>query len=569
MTLQHDPEVDSVTTATRPCPHVTHELSNQPPPRVDVDEFTTHVCLVEGVRRFDAEWALDLLGEVGRLVGSASFQHDAELANSQTPVLHGFDRWGGRIDEVEYHPAYHRIIGDAVSHGAHTAAWAQPRPGANVARAATFFLFAQVEPGHACPVSMSHAAVPSLLLQPDVAADWVPRLLSRSYDPTLGDGTKASAIFGMAMTEKQGGSDVRANTTVAVPAGTGGPGATYLLTGHKWFCSAPMSDAFLVLAQASGPGGEGLSCFLVPRVLPDGTRNVFRVQRLKDKLGNRSNASSEIELDGTVAVMVGEPGRGVRTIIEMVNRTRLDCIIGSAAGMRQSVAEAVWHARHREAFGRLLVDQPAMDAVLADLALESEAATLVALRLARAYDDDADDAEIAFRRLATAVVKYWVCKRGPHHAYEALECLGGGGYTDEFPLARRYREQPVMAVWEGSGNVIALDVLRALAREADALDAFDAEVSTARGAHALLDAHLDATRALAVRVTGMDADEAQRNARRLVEAMALSLQAALLVRHAPDPVAAAFVGARLGSDRGHQYGVLPAGADTAAILERA
>jgi putative acyl-CoA dehydrogenase len=569
MTLQHGPEVDAVTAVTHPRPHLTHDVRNQPPRRVEVDELTTHVALVDAVRHFDAEWALDDLGEVGRLVGSGSFQHDAELANTQPPVLHVFDRWGERIDEVEYHPAYHRIIGDAVSHGAHTSAWAQPRPGANVARAATFFLFAQVEPGHACPVSMSHAAVPSLLLQPDVAADWVPRLLSRSYDPALGDGAKSSAIFGMAMTEKQGGSDVRANTTVAVPAGAGGPGAAYLLTGHKWFCSAPMSDAFLVLAQATGPGGEGLSCFLVPRVLPDGTRNVFRVQRLKDKLGNRSNASSEIELDGTVAVMVGEPGRGVRTIIEMVNRTRLDCIIGTAAGMRQSVAEAVWHARHREAFGRLLVDQPAMDAVLADLALESEAATVAALRLARAYDDDADHAEIAFRRLATAIVKYRVCKRGPHHAYEALECLGGGGYTEEFPLARRYREQPVMAVWEGSGNVIALDVLRALAREADALDAFDAEVSIARGAHALLDAHLDATRALAARVAGMDADEAQRNARRLVESMALSLQAALLVRHAPHPVAAAFVGARLGPDRGHQYGVLPAGTDTVAILERA
>jgi putative acyl-CoA dehydrogenase len=556
-------------TTAQPHPHLTHSVTNQPPPRVDVDELASDTALTDAVQRFDAGWALDGLGDVGRLVGSASFQRDAELANTMTPVLHAFDRWGNRIDEVDYHPAYHRIIGDAVLHGAHTSAWAQPRPGANVARAATFFLFAQVEPGHACPVSMSHAAVPTLLLQPDVAATWLPRLYSRSYEPGLGDGSKTSAVFGMAMTEKQGGSDVRANTTAAVPTGPGGPGATYLLTGHKWFCSAPMSDAFLVLAQASGPGGEGLSCFLVPRVLPDGSRNVFRVQRLKDKLGNRSNASSEIELDGTVAVMVGEPGRGVRTIIEMVNRTRLDCIIGSAAGMRQSVAEAVWHARHRAAFGRVLVDQPAMAAVLTDLALESEAATITALRLARAYDDDATGADAAFRRLATAVAKYWVCKRGPHHAYEALECLGGGGYTEEFPLARRYREQPVMAVWEGSGNVIALDVLRAMAREPDALEAFDAEVSKARGAHALLDAHLDATRGLAARVAGADPDEAQAGARRLVESMALALQASLLVQHGPGTVAEAFVGARLAPDRGHQYGVLPRGTDTSAVLARA
>lgn len=395
----------------------------------------------------------------------------------------------------------------------------------------------------------------------------MPRVLSRQYGPELEPG-KQPAVFGMAMTEKQGGSDVRANTTVAVPAGAGGPGADYLLTGHKWFCSAPMSDAFLVLAQATGNAGEGLSCFLLPRVLPDGSRNTFRIQRLKDKLGNRSNASSEVELDGTLATMVGDPGRGVRTIIEMVARTRLDCVLGSSAGMRESVAEALWHARGRSAFGGLLVDQPAMTAVLSDLALESEAATVTSLRLARAHDEDADESERALRRLATAVAKYWICKRGPQHAYEALECLGGNGYTEDFPLARRYREQPVMAIWEGSGNVIALDVLRAMTREPDSVAALDAEVGRARGQHALLDEHLDRLRAQWRELAGMDVEQAQLRARGVVESMALALQASLLVRHSPNEVSEAFVRSRLGADRGHGWGVLPAGADLGAILAR-
>ncbi|MFZ2178079.1 MAG: acyl-CoA dehydrogenase family protein [Rhodococcus sp. (in: high G+C Gram-positive bacteria)] len=553
---------------THPAPHSTHTVLNQSTPRVDVNEFTLDTVLTEGVRRHDADWAVGELTDIGELVGSKSFQHDAELANTILPELHTFDRWGNRIDEVEYHPAYHRIISSAVAHGAHTSAWADPKPGANVARAASFMLFSQVEPGHACPISMTHAVIPSLELQPDVAALWKPRALSRSYTPELDAPGKASAIFGMSMTEKQGGSDVRANTTVAKPAGRGGPGADYLLTGHKWFCSAPMSDAFLVLAQAEGAGGEGLSCFLLPRVLPDGTRNVFRIQRLKNKLGNKSNASSEIELDGTVGVMVGEPGRGVRTIIEMVARTRLDCILGSAAGMRQSVAEAVWHARHRSAFGKVLSDQPAMASVLADLALESEAATVTALRLARAYDDDASEQERSFRRLATAVAKYWICKRGPHHSYEALECLGGNGYTEDFPLARRYREQPVMAVWEGSGNVIALDVLRAMTREPDSVAAFDAEVSLARGSNPTLDGHLDRVRHRLGELATADPDRAQLRARTVVESMALALQASLLVRFSPAATADAFIDARLGPDRTHEYGTLSPAADLGAILAR-
>ncbi|ANS31546.1 protein aidB [Rhodococcus opacus] len=559
----------SETNITHPAPHRTHTVLNQSVPRTDVNEFTLDTVLAEGVRRHDADWATGELTDIGALVGSATFQHDAELANTIIPELKTFDRWGNRIDEVEYHPAYHRIISAAVAHGAHTSAWADPKPGANVARAAAFMMFAQIEPGHSCPISMTNAVIPSLDLQPDVAAIWKPRALSRSYTPELDAPGKASAIFGMSMTEKQGGSDVRANTTVATPAGRGGPGADYLLTGHKWFCSAPMSDAFLVLAQAEGAGGEGLSCFLLPRILPDGTRNVFRIQRLKNKLGNKSNASSEIELDGTVGVMVGEPGRGVRTIIEMVARTRLDCVLGSTAGMRQSVAEAVWHARHRSAFGKVLADQPAMTSVLADLALESEAATVTALRLARAHDDDANEQERSFRRLATAVAKYWICKRGPHHAYEALECLGGNGYTEDFPLARRYREQPVMAVWEGSGNVIALDVLRAMTREPDSVAAFDAEVNLARGSSVVLDEHLDRVRRQLGELATEDPARAQLRARTVVESMALALQASLLTRFSPTAVADAFVDARLGPDRTHEYGTLSPAADLGSILDRA
>jgi putative acyl-CoA dehydrogenase len=536
-------------------PSLTHEVSNQAPPREGVDEFGANLALVEGVERFDAGWAADALHEAGRLVGSSAFQADAELAERRAPELRTHDRWGNRIDEVDYDESYHRVIGAAVARGAHTSAWADPRPGANVARAAMFMLFAQVEPGHACPISMTHAAVPALAASPDLAVKWMPRLLSRDYDGTLRPG-KPGALFGMAMTEKQGGSDVRAGTTAAADAGDG----SWRLTGHKWFCSAPMSDAFLVLAQAPG----GLSCFLLPRLLDDGSRNVFRIQRLKDKVGNRSNASSEVEFDGTTAFLVGEEGRGVRTIIEMVARTRLDCVLGTAAGMRQVVAEAVWHARHRSAFGAKLVDQSAMTAVLADLALEAEAATLTGLRLARAHDDDADDAERAFRRLATAVAKYWICKRGPEHAYEGMECLGGNGYTESFTLGRRYREQPVMAIWEGSGNVIALDVLRAIEREPQALEVFLDEVSLA--SHPDLDAHVARIRAL---LRSMTPDAAPATARRLTEDLALALQTSLMLRYAPAASGEAFAAARLGEHRGRLYGVLPAGTDLRSIVNRA
>jgi putative acyl-CoA dehydrogenase len=540
----------------------THEVFNQAPPRVEVDEFGGNAALREGVARYDAAWALPDLERIGRYVGTVDFQHDAERANRREPELRTHDRHGNRVDEVDYDESYHRIIRAAVAEGAHTSAWASPQPGANVARAATFMLFAQIEPGHACPVSMTHAAVPVVAQSPGLAEKWMPRLLSREYSGDLGTPSKSSALFGMAMTEKQGGSDVRANTTRAVASGEGD--GAYRLTGHKWFCSAPMSDAFLLLAQT----GAGLGCFLVPRVLDDGTRNVFRIQRLKDKLGNRANASSEIELDDTVGFLIGEEGRGVATIIEMVAGTRLDCILGTTAGMRQVTAEALWHVRHRAAFGALLIDQPAMTAVVADLALETEAATATALRLARAHDADASDADVAFRRLATAVAKYWICKRGPAHAYEALECLGGNGYTEAFPLARRYREQPVMAVWEGSGNVIALDVLRALSREPQSLEAFDAEVSLAAGEHPVFDAHLAATRREAADLLSSDERDAAASARHLVADLALTLQASLLLRTAPSAVSHAFVDSRLGENRGHLYGELPRGTDVATIVER-
>ncbi|UOE42804.1 acyl-CoA dehydrogenase family protein [Agromyces larvae] len=589
----------------------THEVRNQVPERAGIDEFATNAPLVEAVAKWGSEagspargGASDRLTELGRLVGSEPFQRDAELANTRPPVLRSHDRWGRRIDEVDYDESYHRIMAAAVGAGAHTSAWAEPGPGANVDRAAAFFLLAQVEPGHACPISMTHAAVPTLRLGASgLIGDWMPRLLSRDYDPSLAVSAdqefladtpdpdtsatasrqgipdprtapaKRSALIGMAMTEKQGGSDVRANTTRAEPTGADTPwGREVVLTGHKWFCSAPMSDAFLVLAQTDG----GLSCAFVPRIRPDGSRNAFAIQRLKDKLGNRSNASSEVEFDGTVGYLVGDEGRGVATIVQMVTRTRLDCVIGSAAGMRQAVAEAAWHVRHRRAFGSLLVDQPAMRAVAADLALESEAATWTAMRLAAAYDDDADaSTDAAFRRLATAVAKYHVCKRGAGHAAEALECLGGNGYTEAWPLARRYREQPLLAIWEGSGNVIALDVLRVLGREPEAFEAFFEVVRRAGGADAAFDVGLAHAESLARETArdladpGAGASVAALRARELTERLALVLQGALLIEHAPAAVADAFCATRLGGEGGAQYGVLPRRADLTAILARA
>jgi putative acyl-CoA dehydrogenase len=543
-------------------PFQTHEVANQVPPLEGRNLFTDNTPLAEALEREGAGWARERAVEVGAAWGGDPIRWGFE-ANENPPKLKAFDRYGHRIDEVEFHRAWHDLMALATRHELHSLPWTSEQPGAHAARTALYLTAAQAEGGFACPITMTFAAVPALRAQPEVAAHWEPLLTARAYDPALGAG-KASALCGMAMTEKQGGSDVRANTTVAEALdGGGGPGGEYALTGHKWFCSAPMSDLFLVLAHTD----EGLGCFALPRILPDGTRNAFHIQRLKDKLGNRSNASSEIELHGAWAQLVGEPGRGVPTIIEMVGHTRLDCVIGTAAGMRWGVANATWHAAHRSAFGKRLIDQPLMRNVLADLCIESEAATALAMRLARAYDEAALPGAAGharhFRRLATAIGKYWVCKRGPGHAFEALECHGGNGYVEESGMPRLYREMPLSSIWEGSGNVMALDVLRALGRSPEVLQAFFDEVEQAAGA----DGRLDAFTA-SLREEFADPEAIELRARRVVEQMALALQGALLVRHAPPAVADAFCAARLAGDAGLQYGTLPRGVDTQAIIAR-
>ncbi|MFP3902145.1 MAG: isovaleryl-CoA dehydrogenase, partial [Acidimicrobiia bacterium] len=538
----------------------THEVVNQPPPLQDYDVFGTDAALVEATEREGASWALDDLGALGRLAGSPEAIEWGVAANRVPPELRTHDRFGHRIDQVDYHPAYHELMRVAVGHGLHGAPWAVEQPGAHVARAAGFITWSQVDAGHGCPISMTYSIIPSLRAQPDLAAEWEPRLVARAYDARdVPAREKAGAIAGMGMTEKQGGSDVRANTTRAEPAGDG----TWRLTGHKWFCSAPMSDLFLMLAQAPG----GLSCFLVPRWLPDGERNRgFQLVRLKDKLGDRSNASGEVELDGAVAWLVGEEGRGVRTIIDMVNHTRLDCVLGATSGMRQATAQALHHAAHRSAFGSLLVDQPLMRVVLADLAVESEAATVLALRLARAFDEAAagDERAALFRRLATAVGKYWTCKRQPTHVAEALECLGGNGYVEESIMPRLFRQSPLNGVWEGSGNVICLDVLRAIAREPASLDVFLGELDEAAGADERLDAAVARLRHDVGEVMGIEA-----RARRVVELMALALQGSLLVRFGHPAIAEAFCASRLAGDEGLALGTLPPHLEIGAIIERA
>ncbi|HZF07762.1 MAG TPA: acyl-CoA dehydrogenase family protein [Thermoanaerobaculia bacterium] len=548
-----------------PSSHATHTVFNQTPPLADWNVFASDRVLVEALRREGAGWAEERTVAFGAVVGRAETVAWGCLANENRPVLKTHDRNGRRIDEVEFHPAWHALLGLGVEHGLHALPWREPRPGAHVARAALFFTLAEIEAGVGCPLSMTYSGVAALRAAPELAEEWIPRLTSTSYDSRLVPAPgKAGALCGMAMTEKQGGSDVRANTTVARPLGNHGE---YELTGHKWFCSAPMCDAFLVLAQAPG----GLTCFLLPRFTPDGERNRFHLQRLKDKLGNRSNASSEVEFDAAWAHRMGEEGRGVPTILEMVNHTRLDCVIGAAAGLRFGTAWAIHHARHRSAFGRLLVDQPLMQNVLADLAIESEAATVAMMRLARAYDEAAlgGEAAAAFRRLATAVLKYWTTKRAPVHAAEALECLGGNGYVEEWPLARLYREAPLNSIWEGSGNVQCLDVLRAIQKTPEALTALFAEVDEARGADRRLDAYVaDLKRDLSGFDRSTASAEIEGQARRQVERLALALQGALLVRHSPSAVADAFCASRLAGEGSRAFGTLPAGVDFTAILER-
>jgi putative acyl-CoA dehydrogenase len=549
-------------------PWETHTVFNQAPPLEGVDVFSSNVALVEAVEREGAGWVRERASALGRLVGGEPQQQWGRLANENKPVLRTHDRYGNRIDEVEFHPAWHKLMQLGVEHELHSLPWTSEEPFAHTARAAMYMTAIQAEAGFACPITMTFAVVPALRAQPELAAEWEPLITATSYDPQLIPAAeKGSAIAGMWMTEKQGGSDVRANTTVARPLNGGGAGGEYELIGHKWFCSAPMSDLFLALAQTD----EGLSCFMLPRILPDGSRNAFHIQRLKDKLGNQSNASAEIELHGAWARMVGQPGSGVRTIIEMVGHTRLDCVIGSAGGMRVGVVNATHHAAHRSAFAKRLIDQPLMRNVLADLCLESEATTALAMRLARGYDEahadaqageDSSDAQL-FKRLATAVGKYWTCKRAPNHAFEALECLGGAGYIEESVMPRLYREAPVGSIWEGSGNVVSLDVLRALTRSPRSLEVFLAEVEQAHGA----DPHLDAS---VRRLKDQFADPAtlETRARRVVEGMALCLQGSLLVRHAPPAVADAFCASRLAGDGGLEYGTLPAGVDFEAIIAR-
>ena len=546
----------------------THDVFNQSPALTGYD-VADDPAMLSALRREGGGWAEEAVRELGRLAGSARITDLGRQANENPPVLHTHDRFGNRVDEVEFHPAWHELMTVAVRHGLHAAPWRDSRPGAHVARAAGFYVWGAAEAGHCCPVSMTYAVIPALRHAPALAGRFEPLLAAPEYDFGLRPpGTKRGLLAGMSMTEKQGGSDVRANTTRAVPVRGDGQasGDEYRLTGHKWFTSAPMGDLFMVLAQAPG----GLSCFLLPRVRPDGSLNGMRLQRLKDKLGNRSNASAEVEYDEALAWLVGEEGQGVRTIIEMVNMTRLDCVLGTATGMRTGLTLAAHHAAHRSAFGRKLADQPLMTAVLADLAIESEAATMAAFRLAGATDRAArgDAQESAFRRLALAVTKYWVCKRAPAHAAEALECLGGNGYVEESGMPRLYREAPLASIWEGSGNVAALDALRALTRQPETAEAFFAEVGQAAGADRRLDQ-------AAARLRKELADPAEARARQLAEAMAVVLQGALLVRYGDPAVADAFAASRLADQGasfpgwGRAFGTLPSGVDAAAIVSRA
>ncbi len=547
----------------------THEVTNQPPPLADYNVYEADRPLIEAVRREGADWAEPRISAVGELAGSARMIELGREANENPPKLRTHDRYGHRVDEVEFHPAWDELLGASVANELHSLPWRDPQPGAHVARGAAFMCFGQAEAGVGCPISMTYSVIPALRHQPDLAAEWEPRFTSSAYDPrNVPASEKPGALAGMGMTEKQGGSDVRANTTVARPLNGGGPGGEYEITGHKWFVSAPMCDAFLLLAQADG----GISCFLFPRWTPDGERNSFRLQRLKDKLGNRSNASSEVEFDGAWARLVGEEGAGVRTIIEMVNHTRLDCALGGAAGMRAGVAQAIHHTSHRSAFGTTLVEQPLMQNVLADLAVESEAATISVMRLARAYDEALGDEGSAspagrehaesFKRIANAVLKYWICKRAPSHAAECLECLGGNGYVEESGMPRLYREAPLNSIWEGSGNVQCLDVLRAMVKNPDSLEAFFAEIGEGDAEPRI------AHEAEALRTELADMNGIESRARRIVERMALLLQGSLMVRYADEAVADAYCASRLGGDWGRAFGTLPAATDFDRIIER-
>ena len=544
---------------------MTDEIPNQSPPFVDINLFTTDAALQEAVEREGADYALEQLAEFGAVCGSAEALERGRLANEYPPRLKTHDPKGRRLDIVEFHPAYHACMARSMAEGLHCSSWEGDQTGsaaaaANVARAGAFYMAAQMEAGHCCPLTMTNASVPTLRLQPELANEWVPRILSRRYDPAFRSAAeKASVTIGMGMTEKQGGTDVRANTTLAQPVANGGPGGEYILSGHKWFFSAPMCDAFLVLAQAPG----GLSCFLVPRHLPDGTVNALRLQRLKDKLGNRSNASAEVEFHGALGWLIAEEGRGVPAIIEMVTYTRLDCAVASAGLMRLALAMAVHHTRHRAVFGRLLIDQPLMAHVLADMALDVEAAVALVFRLARSFDRIEDERAAAWRRLMTPVTKFWVCKIAPVMIGEAMECLGGNGYVEENGMARIYREAPVNSIWEGSGNVMALDVLRVLQREPEIAQVVFQELAQAASDDRRLEAALDRIASLLHEPRLLDL-----RARELVEALALTAAGAILRIHGHPDVADAFIATRLAGPPRQSYGQGLEFANTAAILGR-
>lgn len=540
---------------------VTHVVENQPTDLGNYNLFKADIALSESVSLEGAAWATEDLDRFGALIGTTEYLKLGHLANKFQPEFDTHDRHGRRVDQVRFHPSYHALMRVAFEEGIHSSPWTDRRAGAHVARAAKFYLLSQVEAGHGCPIAMTFAAARAIQMQPDLAAQWLPKITARHYDPRNVPAEQKQALtIGMAMTEKQGGSDVRANATRAIPVGIEGPGQVYELVGHKFFVSAPMSDAFLVLAQAPG----GLSCFLMPRWRPDGSKNPMQVQRLKKKMGNTSNAAGETELRGALAWMVGAEGRGVSTIIEMVAMTRFDCMILSSGGMRMALTQALYHCRNRSAFGKLLSDQPLMQNVLADLALESEAAMSMTLRIARALDHRDNKHEDHVARLGTALGKYWICKRTAQHACEAMECVGGSGFMEDGPMPRLYREAPLNAIWEGCGNVQCLDVVRVFRKEPETVVAFFNEIGAVRGLHALLDRYVDE-----LQNDLIDLSDMEYRARDIVDRMALSFQAAQLIRTAPSFVADAFCRSRLDSRSHHQYGALPRGVDVVAILDRA
>ncbi|MGM0429191.1 MAG: isovaleryl-CoA dehydrogenase [Pseudomonadota bacterium] len=551
---QHYPQAEQYMAST-------HEVENQPKPLENYNLYLADKALQQAVEREGASWAYSDLIAFGELAGKKESIELGFQANKYQPELRTHDRYGYRIDQVDFHPSYHQLMATAIEHGLHASPWSNPKPGAHVARAAKYYLHTQVEASHGCPITMTFASIPALRHQPDLLEEWAPKITARQYDPRNIPHTEKNAVtIGMAMTEKQGGSDVRRNTTRAYPLTKEGSGQIYELVGHKWFVSAPMCDAFLVLAQTR----SGLSCFLVPRWRPDGSKNPIQLQQLKQKMGNAANASSETELRGALGWMVGEEGRGVRTIIEMVATTRYDCMIGSSSGMRQATAQAIHHASNREAFGARLSEQPLMQNLLADLALESEAAMTYMMRMARAMDNQNNEHEKLLSRIATPVGKYWICKRTPNHAYEAMEVIGGSGVMENHIMPRLFRESPVNAIWEGSGNVQCLDILRAIEKQPDVLDAYFAELQRAKGADKRLDQFM-----VKLKEEFTNTETLQYRARTIADSMAVGLQAALLVQHATPEMADAFCAGRLDVNSGFNYGTLPSGLNCAAIVEKA